>query len=60
VKWRAVIPVLLLVFLAVGGYFGVDYYRNYKSADHLKGLGSGMNAEPVVTQADRLPLEPAQ
>ena len=60
VKWRAVIPVLLLAFLAVGGYFGVDYYRNYKSADHLKGLGSGMNAEPVVTQADRLPLEPAQ
>ena len=60
VKWRAVIPVLLLVVLAVGGYFGVDYYRNYKSADHLKGLGSGMNAEPVVTQADRLLLEPAQ
>ena len=51
---------LLLAALAVGGYFGVDYYRNYKSDDHLKGLGSGLNAEPVVTQADRLPLGPAQ
>ena len=60
VKWRAVIPVLLLVVLAVGGYFGVDYYRNYKSADPLKGLGTGLNSEPIVTQADRLPLEPAQ
>ena len=60
VKWSAVIPVLLLAALAVGGYFGVDYYRNYKSDDHLKGLGSGLNAEPVVTQADRLPLGPAQ
>jgi cytoskeletal protein RodZ len=60
VKWRAVIPVLLLLVLAVGGYFGVDYYRNYKSADPLKGLGTGLNSEPIVTQADRLPLEPAQ
>ena len=60
VKWRAVIPVLLLAFLAVGGYFGVDYYRNYTSADHLKGLGNGLNAEPAVTEADRVPFEPGQ
>ena len=60
VKWRAVIPIVLLVGIAVGVYFGVAYYRNYQSADHLKGLGNGLNAEPALTEADRLSLEPAQ
>ena len=60
VKWRAVIPIILLVTVAVGVYFGVDYYRNYTSADHLKGLGNGLNAEPAVTEADRVPFEPGQ
>ena len=58
VKWRAVIPIVLLVGLVVGVYFGVDYYRTYNSTDHLEGLGTGLNAEPVITDTDLLPLEP--
>jgi len=58
VKWRAVIPILLLVGLMVGVYLGVDYYRTYNSTDHLEGLGTGLNAEPVTTENDLLPLEP--
>jgi|TARA_B100001971_G_scaffold199583_1_gene210295 cytoskeletal protein RodZ len=58
VKWRAVMPILLLVGLVVGIYFGVDYYRTYSSTDHLDGLGTGLNAEPIITENDLLPLEP--
>ena len=58
VKWRAVIPILLLVALVVGVYFGVDYYRTYNSTDHLEGLGKGLNAEPLIPNSDLLPLEP--
>jgi len=58
VKWRAVIPILLLVGLVVGVYFGVDYYRTYNSTDHLEGLGKGLNAEPPTPNSDLLPLDP--
>ena len=58
VKWRVVIPILLLVGIVVGIRFGVDYYRTYKNTDPLEGLGSGLNVEPVITDSDRLPLEP--
>ncbi|SVB99659.1 uncharacterized protein METZ01_LOCUS252513, partial [marine metagenome] len=58
VKWRAVIPILLLVGLVVGVYFGVDYYRTYNSTDHLEGLGKGLNAEPLIPNSDLLPLDP--
>ncbi len=58
VKWRAVIPILLLVALVVGVYFGVDYYRTYNSTDHLEGLGKGLNAEPLTPNSDLLPLDP--
>ena len=58
VKWRAVIPILLLVALVVGVYFGVDYYRTYSSTDHLEGLGTGLNAEPLTPNSDLLPLNP--
>ena len=58
VKWRAVIPILLLVALVVGVYFGVDYYRTYNSTDHLEDLGKGLNAEPLIPNSDLLPLEP--
>ena len=58
VKWRAVIPILLLVALVVGVYFGVDYYRTYNSTDHLEGLGKGLNAEPLTPSSDLLPLDP--
>ena len=58
VKWRVVIPILLLVGIVVGIRFGVDYYRTYKNTDPLEGLGSGLNVEPVITDSDLLPLEP--
>ena len=58
VKWRAVIPILLLVSLVIGVYFGVDYYRTYNSTDHLEGLGQGLNAEPLIPNSDLLPLDP--
>ncbi len=58
VKWRAVIPILLLVGLVVGVYFGVDYYRTYNSTDHLKDLGKGLNVEPLIPNSDLLPLDP--
>ena len=58
VKWRAVIPILLLVGLVIGVYFGVDYYRTYNSTDHLEGLGQGLNAEPLIPNSDLLPLDP--
>ncbi|MDP7011229.1 MAG: helix-turn-helix domain-containing protein [Verrucomicrobiota bacterium] len=56
VKWRAVIPILLLVGLVIAIYFGVDYYRTYNSIDHLDGLGPGLNDERVATDNDSLPL----
>ena len=58
VKWRAVIPILLLVSLVIGVYFGVDYYRTYNSTDHLEGLGQGLNAESLIPNSDLLPLDP--
>ena len=57
VKWRAVIPVFLVVGLAVGGYFGAEEWRRYKSSDPLEGLGSGLNEDTLVTSADQLPVE---
>ena len=57
VKWRAVIPVFLIVGLAGGGYFGAEEWRKYKSSDPLEGLGSGLNEEPLATSADQLPIE---
>ena len=57
VKWRAVIPVFLVVGLAVGGYFGAVEWRRYKSSDPLEGLGSGLNEDTLVTSADQLPVE---
>ena len=59
VKWRAVIPILLLVGLVVGIYSGVDYYRTYNSTDHLERLGPGLNDELGITENDLLPLEPS-
>jgi len=58
VKWRVVIPILLLVGIVVSIRFGIDYYRTYKNTDPLEGLGSGLNVEPVITDSDLLPLEP--
>ena len=55
-----VIPILLLVGLAIGIYFGIDYYRSYNSTDHLEGLGRDLNAEPINTENDLLPLEPGR
>ena len=57
VKWSAVVPIILLVLVAVGVFFGREYYQNFNSTDHLEGLGDGMNLEPVVSEADRLPIE---
>lgn len=57
VKWRAVIPVFLVVGLAVGGYFGAEEWRRYKSSDPLEELGSGLNEDMLVTSADQLPIE---
>ena len=57
VKWRAVIPVFFVVGLAVGGYFGAEEWRKYKSSDPLEALGSGLNEESLVTSADQLPIE---
>ena len=57
VKWRAVIPVFLVIGLAVGVYFGAEEWRRYKSSDPLEGLGSGLNEDALVTSADQLPVE---
>ena len=57
VKWRAVIPVFLVVGLAVGVYLGREEWRKYKSNDPLEALGSGLNEEPLVTSTDQLPIE---
>ena len=57
VKWRAVIPVFLIVGLAGGGYFGAEEWRKYKGSDPLEDLGSGLNEEPLDTSADQLPIE---
>lgn len=58
VKWRAVLPIFLLVSLAAGGYFGINWYRNAQTADPLEGISPGLNAEETVTQRDRLPFAP--
>lgn len=57
VKWRAVLPVFLLVAVAAGGYFGINWYRHASKADPLKDLDSGLNAEETITGNDRLPFE---
>ncbi|MDG2212805.1 MAG: helix-turn-helix transcriptional regulator [Verrucomicrobiota bacterium] len=57
VRWRAVIPVFLVVGLAVGVYLGREEWRKYKSNDPLEALGSGLNEESLVTSADQLPIE---
>ena len=56
VKWRAVIPIFLIVTMAVGGFFAADYWRDYQSRDHLEGLGSGLNDAPVPGDEDQLPV----
>jgi len=57
VRWRAVIPVFLVVGLAIGVYLGREEWRKYKSNDPLEALGSGLNEESLVTSADQLPIE---
>lgn len=56
VKWRAVLPVFLLVAVATGAYFGINWYRDVSSGTPLDGLGDGLNAEETVTERDRLPF----
>lgn len=56
VKWRAVIPIFLVVALAVGGFFAAHYWRDYQTRDHLEGLGSGLNDAPVPGDEDQLPV----
>ena len=56
VKWRAVIPILMILAMAVGGFFAADYWRDYQSRDHLEGLGSGLNDGPVPGDEDQLPV----
>ena len=60
VKWRAVIPIFLIVTMAVGGFFAADYWRDYQSRDHLEGLGSGLNDAPVPGDEDQLPSSPTR
>lgn len=57
VKWGAVVPIILLVLVAVGVFFGREYYQRHNATDPLEGLGNGMNLEPVTSDADRLPLQ---
>ena len=56
VKWRAVIPIFMILAMAVGGFFAADYWRDYQSRDHLEGLGSGLNDAPVPGDEDQLPV----
>ncbi len=56
VKWRAVIPIFMILAMAVGGFFAADYWRDYQSRDHLEGLGSGLNDAPVPGEEDQLPV----
>ena len=59
VKWRAVTPILLLIGLMIGIYYGGRLLGDYKSKDNLEGLGTGLNTEPDITDVDRLSLEPS-
>ena len=56
VKWRAVIPIFMIVAMVVGGFFAADYWRDYQSRDHLEGLGSGLNDAPVPGDEDQWPV----
>ena len=56
VNWRMVLPVLIIVSIATGGYYAWDYVQQYNNADHLQGLGTSLNDELLSSAEDQVPI----
>tara|TARA_B100001123_G_scaffold211150_1_gene238584 strand:+ start:68 stop:586 length:519 start_codon:yes stop_codon:yes gene_type:complete len=60
VNWRTVLPILILVGIATGGYYAWDSFQRYNSTDHLRGLGTSLDDELLGSVEDQLPIDTAQ
>ena len=60
VNWRTILPILILVSIATGGYYAWDSFQRYNSTDHLQGLGTSLNDELLSSTEDQLSIDTAQ
>jgi len=60
VNWRVVLPVLIIISIVTGGYYAWDYVQQYNSTDHLQGLGTSLNDEPLSSAEDQVPVDAAR
>ena len=60
VNWRTVLPILILVGIATGGYYAWDSFQRYNRTDHLQGLGASLDDELLGSVEDQLPIDTAQ